>query len=173
MVKPHLNRLTAILATLILAVSAPVSAQTPEGWITPDGLANMTVLDANQQGVPLGQYRGQPILLHLWASWCAPCVKEIPSLSRLQNDYAPRGLVLIPLSQDFGPDKVKRFFRRNGIDNLPILLDPNSKIFQSLKTRGLPISILIDRNGREVRRFAGNTNWDAANIRAEIDALLR
>ena len=169
----HLNPLLHILAMAMLLLASPARAQTPEGWITPDALPMMTVVDASSQGINLGQYRGRPLLIHLWATWCAPCVKEIPSISRLQADYAPRGLVLIPISQDFSAERVDKFFRKTKVTNLPVLLDVNSKIFQSLRTRGLPISILVDRQGREVRRFAGNTNWDDPLIRAQIDALLQ
>jgi thiol-disulfide isomerase/thioredoxin len=174
MSRKHFMRVIAGLAILILStMPLMMQAQTPEGWVTPDALQNMVVLDINNEEVALSQYASRPMLLHLWATWCAPCVTEIPSIARLTADYTPRGLVVVPLSEDFSTEKVERFFRRYQITNLPVLLDPGSKIFNSLRTRGLPISILIDAQGREVRRFAGNTNWDDPAIRTQIDALLK
>lgn len=162
------KRVLALFASVIL-LALPAGAQTP---ITADQLPRLQFLDENQRTLSLQQYQGRPILLHLWATWCAPCVREIPLLVRLQADYAAYGLVLLPVSQDFAAEDIRRFYRNNGILNLPLLLDRDSSIFKAVGTRGLPISILIDRYGNEMRRFAGNTNWDSPQVRGMLNELL-
>lgn len=159
------KRILELLATLFLLVS-PVVVQAQQSI----GNLNFTDVQGNSQTV--AAYRGRPVLLHLWATWCAPCVQEIPALVRVQTAYQPYGLVLLPISQDFAAQSVIDFFQANGITNLPVLLDPESRMFASLGTRGLPISILIDRNGQEVRRFAGNTPWDSPQLRQLLNGLL-
>ncbi len=154
-----------IIATLTLSPAAKAT-------ITPAHLAQLQFVDAQNRSYNLQQYLGQPILLHLWATWCAPCVREIPLLVQLQHDYAPYGLVLLPVSQDFAVDDVLHFYRVNGITNLPLLLDRESRILKAIGTKGLPISILIDRYGNELYRFAGNTNWNSPQIRAILNQLL-
>jgi thiol-disulfide isomerase/thioredoxin len=140
--------------------------------VQPAMLQQLQFNDELGQPYSLAQYYGQPILLHLWATWCAPCIREIPLLVQLQTDYAPFGLVLLPVSQDFSPQDVASFYRQNNILNLPLLLDRDSILFKALGTRGLPISILIDRNGYEIRRFAGNTNWNSPQVRGMLNGLL-
>lgn len=154
------------LASLMLMLHS-ASAQ-----ITPQNINNLQFMDATGQTLRLGQYVGQPILLHLWATWCAPCVRELPLLLQVQNEYTPYGLTVLPISEDFGVEQVQRFFGVNNITTMPLLLDVDSQIFASLGTRGLPISILIDRYGNEIQRFAGNTNWADPRVRMQLNQLL-
>lgn len=167
--KPILHYALCASLILLLWLPSPTRAQTP---LTPPMLQQLQFTDELGRPYALSQYIGQPLLLHLWATWCAPCVREIPALVRLQADYSQKGLTLLPISQDFAVEDISRFYRSNGIMNLPLLLDRDSLIFKSIGTRGLPISILINRNGYEVRRFAGNTNWDSPQIRGMLNSLI-
>ncbi len=162
-------RLLSASLIFLLMLGGIARAQVP---VQPGVMSQLEFKDELGQPYRLSQYLGQPILLHLWATWCAPCVREIPLLVKLQADYAPYGLVLLPISQDFSAQDVANFYQRNGILNLPLLLDRDSQIFKSLGTRGLPISILIDRNGFEIRRFSGNTNWNSPQVRGMLNMLL-
>jgi len=161
-----------LFLALIAIVLLGVSAHRAEAQITPQNVSKIRFHDVNGQRLSLGQYVGRPILLHLWATWCAPCVVEIPLLIQLQKDYAPYGLTMLPISEDFDTEQVTQFFEAHGITNLPVLLDRDSQIFASLGTRGLPISILINRYGYEVQRFAGNTDWNNPQVRAMLNNLL-
>ena len=156
-----------VLASVMLFAALPASAQ-----ITPQNINDLRFTDVNGQVLSLGQYAGRPMLVHLWATWCAPCVRELPLLLQMHQEYSQYGLTLLPISEDFGIEQVLKFFRSNNITTMPALLDIDSQIFSSLGTRGLPISILIDRYGNEVQRFAGNTNWADPRIRLQLNQLL-
>jgi thiol-disulfide isomerase/thioredoxin len=117
----------------------------------------------------LADFRGTPVLLNLWATWCAPCVAEMPTLDRLAEREAGRVHVLT-VSQDLdGREKVEAFFARQGYRNLETWLDPQMALMTGLKADTLPTTILYDSKGREVWRVVGMEDW--ASERAA--ALLR
>lgn len=170
MFSPKHKRILLSLAMLFLLLQPVIArAQQP---LTAPMLSQLVFLDANERPQSVAAYIGRPILLHLWATWCAPCLHEIPALVRIQAAYQPYGLVLLPISQDFNSESVTDFFAENGISNLPVFVDPKSRMVDALGTRGLPISILIDRYGNEVQRFAGNTPWDSPQVRGLLNSLL-
>jgi thiol-disulfide isomerase/thioredoxin len=136
------------------------------------GLLDLTFTDDTGKIRSLNEYKGSLIVLNFWATWCAPCVKEMPDLSKLQEDYADRKLVVITLSQDNDVQKVQEFFQRLGIKNLPAYLDSDMKSFQALDLRGLPVTILIDESAKEVIRLNGFVDWNAAETRIMIESNL-
>ena len=136
------------------------------------GLLDLTFTDDTGKIRSLNEYKGSLIVLNFWATWCAPCVKEMPDLSKLQEDYADRKLVVITLSQDNDAQKVQEFFRRLGIKNLPAYLDSDMKSFQALALRGLPVTILIDASAKEVIRLNGFVDWNAPETRTMIESNL-
>jgi thiol-disulfide isomerase/thioredoxin len=124
------------------------------------------------QGTPLqlADFRGKLVLVNLWATWCGPCVEEMPSLDRLQASLKGRDFVVLALSSDRGGARVvEPFLKDHGIANLHIYLDPKSIATRGLGVRGLPTNILIDRDGKEVGRIEGSATWDSA----EASALIR
>jgi thiol-disulfide isomerase/thioredoxin len=111
----------------------------------------------------LEAFRGKVVLLNLWATWCGPCVQEMPSLERLQAQLGGEGLSIIALSSDRGGANVVEPFLGNlGLKQLPIFLDPRSAATRTLGARGLPTTLLIDREGREIGRLEGAAVWDGA-----------
>lgn len=117
----------------------------------------------------LAAFRGKPVLLNLWATWCAPCVKEMPTLDKLAGSKAG-ALTVIALSQDFeGAAKVKPFFANSGFATLQPYLDTDAA-FSTGMSLNLPTTILYDSRGREVWRKLGDTDWasaEAAKLVAE------
>jgi thiol-disulfide isomerase/thioredoxin len=109
----------------------------------------------------LGDYKGKVVLLNFWATWCAPCVKEMPSLDKLQAEMGKDKFVVIPLSLD-GPSKPKvaPFYKDKNLANLGIYFDKSKKVQQALDVSVLPTSILIDAQGREIGRLQGDADWD-------------
>ncbi len=100
------------------------------------------------------------MVVNLWATWCVPCVEELPSLARLSQTLAPDDIAVLPLSSDRGGAKtVEAFFQQHGITGLPVLLDPRSAAIRVLHARGIPTSLVIDRKGREVARLEGSADW--------------
>jgi thiol-disulfide isomerase/thioredoxin len=111
--------------------------------------------------VSLADFRGRPVLVNLWATWCAPCIAEMPLLDELATAQRDT-LVVLPISQDMeGWLAVDKFFTAAKFPNLEPLLDQPGSFAESLNARGLPISILYDAEGKEVWRVAGTPDWRA------------
>lgn len=115
----------------------------------------------------LADYAGKPVLVNFWATWCAPCVKELPTLDRLAGREAGR-LTVLAISQDSDGDdgtaaqKVDRFFEQRRFANLGAYRDPENAVMTRLAIGTLPTTILYDAAGKEVWRYAGDAEWDGA-----------
>jgi thiol-disulfide isomerase/thioredoxin len=111
---------------------------------------------------------GKPVLVNLWATWCAPCLKELPTLDALAADTKGK-LVVVPISQDMeGWRKVSQAFTPAKYPNLSTRVESQMQFGFQLKARGLPLTILYDSDGREVWRYAGDRDWSMADSRARI-----
>lgn len=116
--------------------------------------------DAKGVAQTLAAYRGRPVLLNLWATWCAPCIAEMPALDRLQG-RAGNKLVVLPVSQDLaGWRAVNGFARPSRFKNLGFRVDKENNLALALKAGGLPVTVLYDARGHEVWRVAGPVEWD-------------
>jgi len=123
--------------------------------------------------VSLADFKGRPVLINLWATWCAPCVAEMPSLDRLAAERAGTPLALMAISEDRrGETAVAPFVDGHDIGKLPIFLDPKSAVTHAFGVEAIPTTILIDRQGREVGRLTGPAAWDGPAARRLIDRLL-
>ena len=124
--------------------------------------------------VSLASFRGRPVLLNLWATWCPPCREEMPSLQRVHRDYAGRGLRVIGVSLDNGQSRaaIRRFLEQYRI-TFTILHDPHDDATTVFRTFGLPETLLIAADGRLVRRWRGKVDGDSREFRKYLDRLLR
>lgn len=139
----------------------------------PKPAAAIAFQDATGQPLDLGAFKGRVILLNLWATWCAPCVLEMPALDRLQAAMGSADFEVVALSLDrVGAEKAKAFLEQIGIKNLKFYIDTSMKAGRALGAQGLPVSILIDREGRELGRLVGPAEWDEPAARALIGAAL-
>lgn len=126
-------------------------------------------LDGNGKPTSLQAMRGKVILLNVWATWCPPCVEEMPTLNKLQATLGGKDFVVVPLSVDKGGVfAVKSFYQENFIDHLAVDVDPTTHALDALHVLGTPTTILIDRQGREVARTLGPEVWDEPAIQAQI-----
>ncbi len=117
---------------------------------------------ATNQRVTLAAYKGQVVLLNIWATWCEPCKVEMPSLEQLQKELGPHGLKIVAVSIDEGgPDVVRQYARDLGL-TFEILHDQSGRIKQIYQTTGVPESFVINREGRIEKKVIGATDWDAA-----------
>ena len=115
-------------------------------------------------------FKGKVTLVNLWATWCAPCVKEMPSLEALKKAHASKDFDVVTISEDRGARKVvDPFFEKNGLSALPRYTDADSAVGRALHVRGLPTTLLLDRDGNEIGRFEGGADWSGANALALID----
>ena len=126
--------------------------------------------DPDGASASLADFRGKPLLLNLWATWCAPCIKELPTLDALAQREGER-LQVVTLSEDMaGRAKVEDFLARRRFAALKSWLDPEMKMMGALRVATLPTTILYDAEGREVWRFTGDEDWageEAARLIAE------
>ncbi|MBM3650350.1 MAG: TlpA family protein disulfide reductase [Alphaproteobacteria bacterium] len=136
-------------------------------------MPDLEFLDADDKPMHLADLTGKVRLINLWATWCAPCVKEMPSLDRLQAALPKDQFLVLPISLD-GPSKAKvaPFYRERKLDHLGIYFDKGRKAMSVLDVSLLPTSILVDRGGREVGRLEGDADWDAPEAIALIKAAM-
>ena len=142
-----------------------------KGKPAPDAIFN----DPDGGEISLADFKGTPVLVNLWATWCAPCVKELPTLDKLAASHRVDGqLGVIAVSQDAGPQpSVDAFLDKLKVVDLGAYHDPRMGLSGALGAQVLPTSILFDAEGREVWRYVGDLDWtgaDAAKLLAEAGA---
>jgi thiol-disulfide isomerase/thioredoxin len=121
----------------------------------------------------LSDYRGKVVLLNFWATWCAPCRKEMPNLSALQSTLGGDDFTVITIATGPNPPaKITAFFNDIGIDNLPAHRDPRQALAREMRVLGLPATILLDRHGQEIARLLGDANWHSDSALAIIQSLI-
>jgi len=123
----------------------------------------VTFIDEDGTKHTLEKFRGKIVVLNLWATWCTPCVAEMPMLDRLQQQLESVGVVVLALSIDRGgPDVVREFYDEHEIEHLAVYVDPTMRAQSDLKAIGLPTTIIIDREGNDRGRIVGPAEWDDA-----------
>lgn len=133
---------------------------------------NLAFSDASGRALSLETFRGRAIVLNVWATWCVPCRKEMPSLDRLQEKVGSRNVLVLALSVDQqGLPAVKAFYHELGLTALDIYLDPSFAAIDKLGLPGVPGTLLIDPQGREVGRKLGPAEWDSPEMLAVIEHL--
>ena len=121
----------------------------------------------------LSDYHGKVVVLNFWATWCAPCRKEMPELSALQSTLGGNNFAVVTIATGPNPpDKIAAFFKNIKIDNLPSHRDPRQALAREMGVLGLPATILLDREGQEVARLLGDANWHSDSALAIIQALI-
>ena len=127
--------------------------------------------DPDGEETSLAEFSGKPLLVNLWATWCAPCVKELPTLDRLKGAQGKDGLQVVAVSQDNAPHaSVVAFLEAHKIANLDSYQDENMDLSAKAGAEVLPTSILFDAQGREIWRYVGDLDWtspEAARLLAE------
>nr|WP_235913696.1 TlpA disulfide reductase family protein [Pseudoroseomonas coralli] len=140
---------------------------------SPKPLPDFGFTDAEGQEKTVADFAGHPLLINLWATWCPPCVAEMPSLDRAQADLAGAGWKVLPLSSDrAGKPQVEAFFARTQVKNLGVWLDPRGAAARALGARGLPTTVVVNPAGQEVARLEGAAEWDDAAMLAALRGLI-
>lgn len=165
----HCSRRRLLTAALFIAGAQIASAQSlPKNFVlhaAPKSVTPITFEDGHGRSRSLTEFRGKILILNIWATWCGPCRHEMPSLDRLQKKLGGSEFEVIALSIDrAGRELVRKFYADIGIRNLAIYVDSSGKATRELATIGVPATLLIDRNGREVGRLVGSAEWDEPDI---------
>lgn len=179
----------AVVLVLLLA-AGPLILHT-EGFLSSNPLKQLAIgtmakFVFTQEGAPapgvafegpegpmtMARLRGGPVLVNLWASWCVPCVKELPSLDRLQQAMKAEGLKVAAINMDQSKDDALYFLAKNHITHLPLYFDSNFLMSVALQEEGIPVSVLYDANGNEIGRYVGGTDWDSPEARKLIAAAI-
>lgn len=175
------SRRRALVAAAALAAAArfPRAEAQPLGSLgaltrLPPGttLPDIQFFTPDNQPLTLAHYRGKGVVLNLWATWCGPCVTELPTLNQLASLVGHEGIVVLPVSSDAGGAvAVRRFYESHGISHLPVLLDPQGGILQAWQVPGIPLTVIFDRNGQPRAKLLGATDWAAPAAVEAISAL--
>jgi thiol-disulfide isomerase/thioredoxin len=170
------------ISLLLVLTAAPLAAEVPDtgvtlGQFSPAAalLPAPEVVFTDMQGKPAGfaDLHGRPAVVNLWATWCQPCLREMPSLERLQEKFGDK-LTVAAISQDRGGEKaVTPFLAKLGLDKVKIYLDPKSEVGKAFGVRGLPTSVVLDAEGREVGRVEGAAEWDSGEMLAVLEPLVK
>jgi thiol-disulfide isomerase/thioredoxin len=167
---------------MIASTLGPADAQTDEPEqikvgefipaASPQPAPELSFTDLAGNTAALADLKGKFVLLNLWATWCQPCLKEMPSLAALQARLGP-ALTIVAVSEDRGGEViVKLFVEKLGLDKLKIYLDPKSTASRAFAVRGLPTSLAIDSDGRVLGKVEGAADWDSDALRAELAKLM-
>lgn len=181
----RLLRRIALLGVLALAglaqIAAPANAAPPVNGDmrkfilhdAPKPVAKAVFQDENGKEIDLSAFRGKLVLLNLWATWCVPCRVEMPDLNRLQGELGSERFQVVAIAQDrSGREKVQKFLAEIGATRIVPYLDSTMKSARSWGALGLPTTLLLDGEGREIGRLIGEAKWDGPDARALIKYFL-
>jgi thiol-disulfide isomerase/thioredoxin len=129
-------------------------------------------VDGEGNTVTLADYEGQVILVNLWATWCGPCIVEMPELDQLQGDLGGEDFQVVTISLDRSIEEPREFYAENGIEHLPLLHENTFGIAAEAQARGLPMTILYNRRGMEIARMPRDAHWASEDAYAFIRAAI-
>lgn len=136
-------------------------------------LPDIAFADGEGKPLKLSDWKGRVVLVNLWATWCAPCRKEMPDLAQLQKELGSDQFEVVAISVDRkGAEASSAFLKETGADNLKLYVEPTTKVVGELQSAGLPATILIDRQGREIGRLLGPAVWSSPEAVALVKAAL-
>lgn len=164
-----LARQTVLLALIILL---PLQAQAALKTSEPAKLPTVSYTAENQKKITLNTKKHRLTALHFWATWCVPCVEELPQVDAASKAYGD-DFAVVALSLDGrNMDKVKTFYSENKITTLKPFLDADMSAFQTLKIRGLPTTIFINEKGEEIARAEGPLDWESDEVKKFIETVI-
>lgn len=182
-------KLTHQVPKTIVATEGPVAAkaETAKGPLAPyvkgsiahlvtyeqpKDIADIPFTDRDKKALKLSDFKGKVVVLNVWATWCAPCRFEMPTLAHLQTLYSGKALKVLPLSVDREQDfaDVKSFIDVQ--QPLEVYADQNFQAPTKFGISGMPATLILDKNGRAVARLDGEATWDTPEVRALLDKLL-
>ena len=183
---------TALLYTALVTLANAGAAQSPADLAPTDlealreGDMRKLTVHADPVAVPevqfesetgetmgLDAYEGQHVILNFWATWCAPCRREMPQLSELQEEFGGEEFQVVTVATGRNsPGAMERFFDEIGVGNLPLHRDPQLQFARGMGVLGLPVTVVLDPEGQEIARMQGDADWASDSARAIVSALI-
>lgn len=131
-------------------------------------------LDKDENEMNISGYEGKIVLLNFWATWCAPCRKEMPSLDALQKDLGGDRFEVVTVATGRNPvPMIEKFFEQVGVTSLPILRDPSQAYARNMGILGLPMTVLLNEEGEEIARLRGEAEWHSPEAVSLLQAVIR
>jgi len=157
------------LAGLSKGAMAPLLARP-----TALGLPDINFNDASGATKSLADFSGKIGLLNIWATWCVPCREEMPALDKLDTKLGGKDFEVVAVNIDKGDaDKAAALLKETGVTHLALYTDPSGKLFATLKAVGMPTTLIVDRNGREIARLVGPADWASPEaVRVIVEAAI-
>jgi len=139
----------------------------------PVGAPDTAFRDEAGAEITLEAYAGRWVVVNFWATWCAPCRVEMPTLSALQSALGGDDLAVVTIATGRNDAAaMERFFAEIGVDNLPMFTDPRSALARDFGVMGLPVTVILDPEGNEIARLQGDADWDSDSALAILAALV-
>jgi thiol-disulfide isomerase/thioredoxin len=150
------------------AAAEPPERVGPNGfllWGNPRDVADISFEDGDGTPMTLADFEGKLVLLNIWATWCGPCREEMPTLDALQAELGGTDFEVVALSIDRqGIEVVNDFYQEVGIEHLAPYVDPTGMASADLGAVGIPTTLLLDRQGKEIGRLVGEAEWDTPEM---------
>lgn len=170
-----------MLAVLYTAFACGANAGSLDGLLVDDmkklalvepvAIPEAVLLDGAEAEHTLAEYQGKWVVLNFWATWCAPCRKEMPALQRLADAMPEIAVVPVATGRN-DVAMIVKFYGEAGVTSLPVLRDPKSGLAHQMGVMGLPVTVIVNPQGQEVARLIGDAEWDSGAAQAVLKALM-
>ncbi len=178
-VKARINFLLIAGFVLMTAIGTNAHAESANKPVSPMEIEKLNKSSApefslknlNGKSIALSSFKGKIVLLNFWASWCPPCLAEMPSFKKVYGEMKSRGLEVIAVSADKSVNETREFTDKKGFD-FAILMDENRAVTKQYKVFSLPTTFLIDRKGIIIEKFFGEYDWSSPEMKKKIEKLL-
>jgi peroxiredoxin len=147
----------------------------PEGHVSRkvgEPIPDMTLRSLDGKSIQLSEIKAKVILINFWATWCTPCVREMPSLQKLADTYGPKGLAVIGVSLDDDPEKVLEPFRKKHEIRFPTYIDPKGELADRFNVSGLPLTLVVDSSRKLLLEQTGDEEWFDSSFRKQFELWL-
>jgi len=174
-VKPQIYVPVAVVAALLVfgILRFAMTRDVKENTEQVQSLPPVTFYDADDHATQLPDFNGKVVLVNLWATWCTPCVGELPSLDRMQAKLGAKGLQVVAISIEPDLPKVKDFLKSHGIEHIAAYVDKDREVPSKWTYAGVPTSYLLAANGKLLHTFNGPAEWDKGAAFDTVAAALK